>query len=136
MRSSTLVSRSDSLICPLCEVSKLHTSNRNSMICESCGGHLSGSMLETLRRISALPDALGKHPCECGHPEMRRLPDGTFHCPACGSEVLPSVTPSALAEPRPRAGFSGLPDTARQMDDRLPPEESRKTKGDTKNAER
>ncbi|MBA2715209.1 MAG: hypothetical protein H0U55_16875, partial [Rubrobacteraceae bacterium] len=26
---------------------------------------------------------------ECGHPEMRRLPDGTYHCPACGSEVLP-----------------------------------------------
>lgn len=25
----------------------------------------------------------------CGHPEMRRLPDGVFHCPACGSEVLP-----------------------------------------------
>ena len=23
--------------------------------------------------------------CEYGHPEMRRLPDGVFHCPACGS---------------------------------------------------
>jgi hypothetical protein len=46
-------------------------------------------MLETLRSITALPDVLGKHACECGHPEMRRLPDGVFHCPACGSEVLP-----------------------------------------------
>ena len=27
---------------------------------------------------------------ECGHPEMCRLPDGVFHCPACGSEVLPA----------------------------------------------
>ena len=24
---------------------------------------------------------------------MRRLPDGTFHCPACGSEVLPRRRP-------------------------------------------
>jgi hypothetical protein len=46
-------------------------------------------MLLTMEQIIALPDALGKHTCECGHPEMRRLPDGTFHCPSCGSEVLP-----------------------------------------------
>jgi hypothetical protein len=59
------------------------------MRCEPCGGRLSGPILEELRRISALPDALGSHACECGHPEMRRLPDGVFHCPACGSEVLP-----------------------------------------------
>jgi len=55
-------------------------------------------MLETLRSISALPDVLGKHACEeCGHPEMRYLPDGVFHCPACGSEVVPidaRTTPS------------------------------------------
>ena len=42
-----------------------------------------------------LPDALGTHPCECGHPEMRVLPDGVFHCPACGAEVLP------IRKPRP-----------------------------------
>jgi ribosomal protein L37AE/L43A len=46
-------------------------------------------MLLDLRRIAALPDALGAHPCECGHPEMRRLLDGVYHCPACGAEVLP-----------------------------------------------
>jgi len=46
-------------------------------------------MLLTMVQIIALPDALGKHACECGHPEMRLLPDGTFHCPSCGSEVLP-----------------------------------------------
>ncbi len=55
-------------------------------------------MLHTLSQITALPDSLGRHPCECGHPEMRRLPDGIFHCPACGSEVLPIGASSALAE--------------------------------------
>jgi ribosomal protein L37AE/L43A len=31
--------------------------------------------------------------CECGHPEMRRLPDGVYWCPACGSEVPPVSPP-------------------------------------------
>jgi len=104
MTSSSLASRPDSLLCPRCEASKLHPSDRDSMRCESCGGRLSGAMLETLRRISTLPDALGKHACEeCGHPEMRHLPDGTFHCPACGSEVLTidaASTPSMPGEYR------------------------------------
>jgi ribosomal protein L37AE/L43A len=93
MRGSSLASRPDSLVCPLCEASKLRPSDRDSMHCEACGGGLSGAMLETLWRISALPDAVGSHACECGHPEMRRLPDGTYHCPACGTEVLPIGTP-------------------------------------------
>jgi ribosomal protein L37AE/L43A len=45
--------------------------------------------VRTIEQIVALPDVIGDHACECGHPEMRRLPDGVFHCPACGSEVLP-----------------------------------------------
>jgi hypothetical protein len=89
MRGSSLASKPDSFVCPLCEASKLYPSDRDSMRCQSCGGRLSGPMLDTLRRISALPDARGRHACECGHPEMRLLPDRTFHCPACGSEVLP-----------------------------------------------
>jgi len=68
-------------------------------------------MLGTLRGISTLPDALGKHACEeCGHPEMRRLPDGTFHCPACRSEVLPSDaswTPSRPMSTPKRTGQAG-----------------------------
>jgi hypothetical protein len=56
--------------------------------CDSCALPLLGSALETLWDVIGLPDALGSHPCECGHPEMRRLPDGLFHCPACRSEVL------------------------------------------------
>jgi ribosomal protein L37AE/L43A len=99
MRSSSVASRSDSLVCPLCEASKLHPSDRDSMRCESCGGRLSGAMLKTLWRISALPDVLGRHTCECGHPEMRRLPDGVFHCPACGSEVLPIDAASTPSKP-------------------------------------
>jgi hypothetical protein len=55
-------------------------------------------MLETLRRITDLPEALGRHACECGHPEMPRLPDGTHHCPSCSSEVLPINAHAALSE--------------------------------------
>jgi ribosomal protein L37AE/L43A len=106
-------SRGDSVVCPLCEASKLHARSPDSMRCESCGGRLSGAMLETLRGISALPDALGKHACEeCGHPEMRRLPDATFHCPACCSEVLPDGAPRALrgADEHPEAYWAGWVD--------------------------
>src|SRR5215208_1320342 len=89
--SSSLASRSRSLICPLCEAGKLKPSGQDSARCTSCASPVSGAMLGALRQIVALPDALGKHACEeCGHPEMRRLSDGTFHCPACRSEVLPS----------------------------------------------
>src|SRR5215213_11952072 len=92
--SSSLASRSRSLICPLCEAGKLRPSGQDSARCACCAGPVSGAMLGALRQIVALPDALGKHACEeCGHPEMRRLPDGTFHCPACRSEVLPIGAP-------------------------------------------
>jgi hypothetical protein len=30
---------------------------------------------------------------------MRRLPDGTYHCPACGSEVLPLADPPVERKP-------------------------------------
>src|SRR3712207_3991098 len=103
MRGSSVASRPDSLICPLCEASKLRPSDRDSMRCESCGGRLSGAILETLWRITELPDTLGPHACECGHPEMRRLPDGVFHCPACGSEVLPTNASSTPSKPAKHA---------------------------------
>jgi ribosomal protein L37AE/L43A len=89
MKTSLVASRPDCLICPRCEAGKLHPSAQGSMTCLSCRSQLGGAMLETLRRIAALPDVLGSHACECGHPEMRRLPDGTFHCPACGLEIRP-----------------------------------------------
>ena len=78
------------LICHLCEVHELDPYGRDSTLCPHCG-HFGGVFLESLRQVSALPGAIGAHACECGHPEMRRLPDGVFHCPASGSEILPSA---------------------------------------------
>jgi hypothetical protein len=66
----------------------LGASRQDSVRCDFCEGVLGEAMLRTLGQIVALPDAQGSHACECGHPEMRLLPDGTFHCPACGAEVL------------------------------------------------
>ena len=104
MRSSSVASRPSSLVCPLCEVGKLKPSGKDSAQCGSCAGPVSGAMLGALRQIVALPNALGKHACEeCGHPEMRRLPDGTFHCPACRSEVLPSDASSTPSGPEEHA---------------------------------
>ncbi len=99
MKGTSSASRQGSLVCPFCEMGFLCPSDRNTMRCEPCGGRLSGPMLEELRSITALQDVLGSHACECGHPEMRRLPDGIFHCPACGSEVLPIGASPTLSTP-------------------------------------
>jgi ribosomal protein L37AE/L43A len=77
------------LTCPFCEAHELEPFGHNSARCEYCGGILGGPLLQTLHRIRMLPNAAGNHACECGHPEMRRLPDGVYRCPACGSEVVP-----------------------------------------------
>jgi hypothetical protein len=92
VKSSSLASRRDFFVCPLCEAGELRPARQGSARCASCTGLVSEAMLEMLRQITDLPDALGSHACECGHPEMRRLPDGTFHCPACRSEVMPLGT--------------------------------------------
>ena len=89
MKASSLTSRSDHLVCPVCQVGELHPFAGERANCGRCGCILGAAMLLTLEQIIALPDALGRHTCECGHPEMRRLPDGMFHCPSCGAEVLP-----------------------------------------------
>jgi len=56
-----------------------------------------------------LPDVVGVHACECGHPEMRRLPDGVFKCPCCRAEVLPITLAevSPIAERHGKAYWSG-----------------------------
>jgi ribosomal protein L37AE/L43A len=77
------------LTCPFCEAHDLRPFGYNSARCEYCGGIVGGPLLQTLHRIRMLPNAAGNHACECGHPEMRRLPDGVYRCPACGSEVVP-----------------------------------------------
>ena len=52
MRRSPMDSGLDSLVCPLCEVGSLHSSDRGWMHCESCGVRFIRHMLETFRRIS------------------------------------------------------------------------------------
>ena len=58
--------------------------------CDECGYALTKDVLEMVRQIAALPEAVGEHACDSGHPQMRLLPDGSYRCPASGSEVLPS----------------------------------------------
>jgi ribosomal protein L37AE/L43A len=89
VKAPSLASSPDCLVCPVCEAGELQPYGGEYARCSSCGRILGVSMLLTLEQMVALADALGKHACECGHPEMRRLPDGAFHCPSCGSEVLP-----------------------------------------------
>lgn len=89
MRASHMVSNHDFLVCPMCEAGRLGAFGGNSVRCSSCGGLMNMAVPETLREIIHLPDALGSHACECGHPEMRLLPGGIYRCPACGAEVLP-----------------------------------------------
>ena len=88
------LSRAHHIVCPFCESGWLLQLGPGFARCVTCALPLLGSALETLREIVGLPDALGTHPCECGHPEMRRLPDGVYHCPACRSEVLPAEVAS------------------------------------------
>jgi hypothetical protein len=90
VKQSALASGSHTIICPHCEAGELRSGGHNGVQCPVCGYGPSRGILGALQQIITLPDALGKHACEeCGHPEMRHLPDGVSHCPACGSEVLP-----------------------------------------------
>jgi uncharacterized Zn finger protein (UPF0148 family) len=91
------VSRADRLVCPACGHGALRSRGvfSRSAACESCCRAFDDVTVGTLEQIAALADALGEHACECGHPEMRSLPDGTFHCPACRSEVVAAESVSA-----------------------------------------
>jgi ribosomal protein L37AE/L43A len=94
----TPASRIDSMVCPLCESDGVRYDKQSVPRCSGCNRTLDGAVMETLKQIIALPDTVGSHPCECGHPQMRRLPDGVLRCPACGSEVLPITVSSTLSE--------------------------------------
>ncbi len=91
--SSRRISTTHSMVCPMCEVSELRPSRRQLAKCGSCGAVAGGEALLILRQIIALPESLGEHACESGHPEMRRLPDAVYWYPACGAEVLPAKPP-------------------------------------------
>jgi ribosomal protein L37AE/L43A len=91
---SRSTSRPRHIVCPSCGVGELRSRGPELAGCHYCALSVEGAIFRTLEQIAALPDAVGSHACEeCAHPEMRKLPDGVFHCPACGSEVLPSEIP-------------------------------------------
>jgi ribosomal protein L37AE/L43A len=88
--SSRRISTTHSIVCPRCEIGEVSALGSALARCDFCGRTVDGTVLESLQQIVSLPEALGSHACEeCGHPEMRRLPDEVYWCPACGSEVLP-----------------------------------------------
>ncbi|MGH3090512.1 MAG: hypothetical protein ACRDSJ_24805 [Rubrobacteraceae bacterium] len=82
------------ILCPLCEVDEMSIVGPNMARCHSCEYAMGGELIGTLRGMARLPDAFGRHACECGYPEMRLLPDGVYHCPSCGSEVTPADAPT------------------------------------------
>ena len=75
--------------CPACRMYELETVGGRQARCSRCGLTLDGPMLKTLIEILSLPVGLGRHACEeCEHPEMKLLPGGVPHCPACRSGVV------------------------------------------------
>lgn len=101
---SHVASNGRHLVCPFCESGELALFGPGLARCDPCGLPLLGSVLETLRDVAGLPDALGAHACECGHPEMRGLPDRVSRCPACGAEVLPVTVAEAARPPEGPTG--------------------------------
>jgi ribosomal protein L37AE/L43A len=104
-------SNTNSIICPFCGISELERSADGVVGCNRCDRPISEQVLKTLEQIASLPDAIGSHACECGHPEMRHLADGVMWCPGCGSEVVPlSASPmgseSELASEAYRCGWA------------------------------
>ena len=89
--------------------------------CDFCKRAFDKTIMETIMQIVALPRALGKHPCDCGHPEMRRLPDGVFHCPACRAEVLPVSIPEPgqIGARRSLSAFERIPLSARAQQPKI-----------------
>ena len=108
--SSHTTSRPRNIICPACGSGELWPRGPELAGCDSCGLCVGGAIFRTLEQIATLPDVLGRHACECDHPEMRRLPDGVFHCPACRSEVIPLRTRRSLpGNPARGLGSAAVP---------------------------
>jgi hypothetical protein len=103
---SAIASRADEVVCPGCGCGRLLPRGFLSCLaeCDRRGRAFDKTILEPLKQIVALPRAMGKHPCECGHLEMPRLPAGVFHCPACRAEVLPVSIPEPVATMSSRKG--------------------------------
>jgi ribosomal protein L37AE/L43A len=90
--------------CPYCEKGQVQPEDPTLTRCPACGRAPDEWVLKTLTEIVSLPDAVGTHACEeCAHPQMRRLPAGTFWCPACGQEILSLEATLALWEFRQKS---------------------------------
>ena len=99
MKKPTYISSNTySIICPYCGIDELEHSVDGEARCSRCDRPISAQVLKTLAQIVSLPDAIGSHACECGHPEMRRLADGVLWCPGCGAEVLPFLASEVRSE--------------------------------------
>jgi len=90
-----------SIICPCCGIDELERSAYGEARCSRCDRPIITQVLKTLEQIVSLPDAIGSHACECGHPEMRHLADGVLWCPGCGAEVLPLSASEMRSESEP-----------------------------------
>jgi ribosomal protein L37AE/L43A len=97
------------IACPWCEAGRLSSEDASKARCHDCGYEIYGQLFRTLRDTTMLPEAVGLHACECGYPEMRLLPDGVYHCPACGDEVMPAGAPEVewRTEDRSEAYWQG-----------------------------
>ena len=108
-------SRPDRIVCPECEAGELPIKLYSLGVpqCDSCGQTFERAIFKTLKQIATLGEALGENSCEeCGHPEMHRLSDGAFICPACRSEMLlPNVSDFSHYEP-----FKKKPIDARNLE--------------------
>jgi len=88
------VSTPNRIVCPLCELEVMDVLDQSEARCSRCDATLSGSFLGELQTMAALPEVRGRHACEeCGHPEMRLLPDGTFHCRPAAPRYCPLISP-------------------------------------------
>jgi len=61
------------LTCPICEAGRLLDLGRESSRCDYCGCLMGGLVVRMIREITSLPDATGKHACECGHRRASRV---------------------------------------------------------------
>jgi ribosomal protein L37AE/L43A len=108
---TNISSTTNSIICLCCGIGELERSANGVARCSRCDRPISTQVLEALKQIVSLPDAIGSHACECGHPEMRHLADGVLWCPGCGSEVLslsasPPRSESGLMSEAYRCGWT------------------------------
>jgi hypothetical protein len=65
-RSSRRVSTSRSIVCPMCEIGEARAFGSIGARCVFCGRAVDERILESLRQMASLPEAIGSHACACG----------------------------------------------------------------------